>query len=82
MIRSFIVGGIVTVAVALSSIAQASKKPTVCLAFSEANLVVDGKPEKVAICQDGKKPVVLTSYVLTTIRGEDGESVKVAIGWR
>lgn len=82
MIRTIVALGVITVGVALAQVADAAKKPTVCLSYSETTLVVDGKPEKVAICQDGKKPVVLTSYVLTTIRDEDGESVKVAIGWR
>lgn len=75
-----------TLATILASLAIASvahaKKPAVCLSFTESTLPVDGVPTKVAICTDGKKPVVLTSYTVASVKGENGEPVKAAIGWR
>lgn len=82
MYRSIIAAGTFTILCCVAQIAGAAKKPTVCLVYVETTLPVDGKPTKVAICEDGKKPVVLTSYVVTSIKDEDGESVKAVIGWR
>lgn len=82
MIRSIISVGVFTVACALAQAAGASKKPVVCLAYVETTMPVDGKASRVAVCTDGKKPIVLTQYTVSTIKDEDGESVKVAIGWR
>lgn len=59
-----------------------TKKPTVCMTYIETTMPVDGVATKAAICTDGSKPVILTSYTVQTIKNEDGDSVRVAIGWR
>lgn len=73
---------LVLASLSLASVAQASKKPTVCLSFTEMTASVDGRDQKVVMCQDGKKPVILVSYSFATIKDEDGNTVKAAIGWK
>jgi hypothetical protein len=58
------------------------KKPTTCMTFKEDTLVVDGESQKVAICEDGKKPVVLTNYSIVTIKNDEGVATRAAIGYR
>ena len=73
----------VSLAAVLSSTAEAKvKKPVVCFAFAEMTMPVDGEAQKVAICTDGKKPVVLTSYQVTSLKNDEGVSVRAAIGYR
>ncbi len=75
--------GFVTVVVSLSTIAEAkAKKPVVCLAWTEMTMVVDGDKQPVAVCQDGKKPVILTTFIKTTILDEGGVKVPAVIGYR
>jgi hypothetical protein len=59
-----------------------AKRPTICFSFTEATMPVDGEAQKVAICTDGKKPVVLTSYQVTTLKNDEGVPTKAAIGYR
>lgn len=75
---ALVVAGLFTVGAAHAK----TKKPTVCMAFTESTLPVDGVSQKVAICTDGKKPVVLTSYSIQTVKDADGNAVKAAIGYR
>lgn len=73
---AIILAGLATVGTAQA------KKPTVCLEFTETTLPVDGVATKVAVCTDRKKPVVLTTYSIQTVKDEDGKAVKAAIGFR
>lgn len=57
-------------------------KPTVCLSWIESTMPIDGTPTKVGICTDRKRPVILTVFTVTTVKNEDGESVKAIIGYR
>lgn len=66
----------------LSAVAHATPKPVVCLSFTESTLPVDGEPQKVLVCTDGKKPVILLRPVYATATDKDGAQVRVAIGWR
>jgi hypothetical protein len=60
----------------------AEKRPVVCLNYAEATMPVDGVAQKVAICADGKRPVVLTSITFVTIASPDGTPVKAVVGYR
>ena len=85
MIRSFIAVGFVTVAVSLSTIAEAKvKKPVVCINFKEMSvqLAGDDKAAPVAMCLDGSKPVVLTTYTKITMLDEGGVKVPAIVGYR
>jgi hypothetical protein len=75
------VAALVLASLSIASVAEA-KKPTVCMAYAESTLPVDGTPTKVAICTDGKKPVVLTSYTIATVKDENGAAVKAVVGWK
>lgn len=80
-----IVAGLVTVSVALASVAQAKPrkaKLVVCESYTEATVTIDGAAEKVALCADTGKVVVLHDYVPFTAKGEEGGSVKAIAGWR
>lgn len=79
--KTILVSALALATLVLAGSADA-KKATVCMAFTESTLPVDGVPTKVAICTDGKKPIVLTSYSVQTIKDENGASVKAVIGWR
>lgn len=78
MKRALLVLAVLTVA----SVARATPKPVVCLAFTETTLPVDGAPQPVAICLDSKRPTVLLRPVFVTTVDKDGASVRIAIGWR
>lgn len=78
LVAAMILAGVTTVGAAQAK----GKRPTVCLAFAEVTAIVDGDSQKVVICEDGKKPVVLTSYTIATVKDEDGVAVRAAIGWR
>jgi hypothetical protein len=68
--------------VSLASAKPKAKKPVTCLQFKEDTLVIDGENAKVAICSDGAKPVILTTYTVTTIKNDEGTSVRAAVGYR
>lgn len=73
---------VIAAVLSVASVANATPKPIVCLSFSEAVLPVDGEPQKVAVCTDGKKPVILLRPVYLTTSDKDGNPVRIAIGWR
>jgi hypothetical protein len=75
---ALILAGLATVA----SVDASQKRPIVCLEFTETTMPVEGTPTKVAVCTDRKKPVILTSYTVQTVKDADGKSVKAAIGYR
>ena len=73
----------VSLAAVLSSTAEAKvKKPVVCFAFAEMTMTVDGAAQKVAVCQDGAKPVVLTTYQVMSVKDSEGTPVKAVVGYR
>lgn len=76
---ALVLAGLFTVSMAN---AKGSKRPTVCMSFVETTMVVDGDSQKVALCQDGKKPVVLIEYTIVTILDEGGVKVPAAVGWK
>jgi hypothetical protein len=73
---------IVAALLSVASVASATPKPVVCLEFSEATLPVDGAPQKVVVCTDGKKPAILLRPSFVTTTDKDGQAVRIAIGWR
>ena len=79
-IIAFVVAGLVT----LTTFAAEAKghKPTVCFAFTEMTMPVDGEATKVAVCTDGKKPVILTSYQVISTKNDEGDTVKAVLGFR
>lgn len=62
--------------------AATPKRPVVCLEFTETTMPISGVATKVAVCTDRKKPVILTTYIVSTVKNEDGASVRAAIGYR
>lgn len=55
--------------------AERAAKPVVC-----ANYVI---AKNLGICQDGKRPVVLTRFSEVQVEGPEGQApVKVLVGWR
>lgn len=81
--KLLIAAALATVTVSTVQIAQAKgKKPTTCLSFTEMTMPVDGEPTKVAVCSDGAKPVILTTYTIVSVKTDDGATVKAAVGWR
>lgn len=77
-----LVAGAVTLS-AFGAEAKGKKgRPHMCDQFTETTVQEDGVNVKVAICTDGAKPVVLTSYIVTTMKDSDGNPEKVAIGYR
>lgn len=76
---------VASLVLSLSSVASAKPKhpkPVTCVSFSEQSMVIEGENQKVAICTDRAKPVILTTYQVVTFKSDDGETVKGVIGYR
>jgi hypothetical protein len=83
MMKAILSAGILTVGIGLVQVAEAKQvKPTVCLSWVESTMPIDGTPTKVAVCTDRKRPVILTTYTITSVTDEDGASVKAVVGYR
>lgn len=71
-----VLGIVCVLALAVSGTVEAKpKKPVVCMSFTEVKDVG-------AVCRDGKRPVILTSYTIVTAKSEDGAPIRVAVGYR
>jgi hypothetical protein len=71
--------------VSLASVASAKPKhpkPVTCISFTEMTMPVDGEPTKVAVCGDGNKPIILTTYQVVSFKDDAGVTVKGVIGFR
>ena len=90
MVRKLIIAaGLFTLCACTAEIARADSKPVrepkpvVCLNYELATAKLDGKATKVAICSDGKRPVILRSPVEVQLQDEDGfHMIPAVVGWR
>lgn len=84
MNRTIVSVGIITLLASLATIANAKgpKKPVVCLSFTEQTMAIEGESQKVAICTDRAKPVILTTYTVTTVKNDEGTAVRAVVGYR
>lgn len=78
---------LLAIAVVLAGVATVgaadAAKPTVCLSWIDSSMSIDGAPaQKVVICTDRKRPVILTTYTVTSVKNSDGETVKAVVGYR
>ncbi len=80
LITSVIVAGLVTLT-AFGAEAK-ERKPVLCMNFTETKLPVDEVLTPVAICTDGKRPVVLLTFTKVTILDEGGVKVPAVVGYR
>ena len=82
MFKSIIVVGVLTLVTGLSTIAEAKgKKATVCFAFTEVKINLDGVSTQVAVCGDGKSPKVLTEYKIMSVPTAEGGEARAAVGF-
>jgi len=75
-----VVAGLMTVT-AFAAEAK-DRKPMVCTEFTEMTMPIDGDPTKVAVCTSGKRPVIMTTYTIVTVKDDEGKSVRAAVGYR
>jgi len=75
---AIVIAGVATVGAADAK----QTKPTVCLSWVESTMPVDGTPTKVAVCTDRKRPVILTVFTVTSVKNDDGDTVKAVVGYR
>jgi hypothetical protein len=80
MIKSILAISAALVLVSFPALAAGPKKPVTCQNFSVAKLD-SGATIGLCMGKPGKKPRILSTYTITTVKNPEGADVKVMVGF-
>lgn len=73
---------VIAAVLSVASVATAEPKPVLCIHYTLGSYLADEGKVTLAVCVDGKKPIVLSRPVEVRFLSADGTPIMAVIGWR